>query len=59
MLPQDLADVVANRSINESEDDSESEESDIDMDEINDLIHSNIIESESDDDEWKWISHLF
>ena len=37
--------------INESEDGSESEESDFDMDEINDHIHPNIIESLSDDDE--------
>ena len=51
MCPQDLADVAANRYINGYEDGSESEESDFDMDEINDLIDSNIIESESDDDE--------
>ena len=51
MLPQDLADVAANQYINESEDVSESEESNFDMDEINDHIHPNIIESLSDDDE--------
>ena len=51
MIPHELADVSANIYINESEDGKESEESGFNMDEINHLIRSNIIKSESDDDE--------